>query len=107
MSAAAPKTVGEIESFISLLGAACEDRAVNERLERLLSLPDARRQAIVRAWVSDLLIARAPQDFTRAIACLVDDKVAEKAYEVIYQCRREQPASQWPRYARWIGKLFR
>ena len=27
-------------------------------------------------------------DFIAAIACLHDDTVAEKAYEVIYRCRR-------------------
>jgi hypothetical protein len=73
-----------------MLRTACEDRAVNRRLEHLLSLPDQERQAIVRSWVSDLLIAAAPRDFVQAIACLLDDKVAEKAYEVIYRCRREE-----------------
>jgi hypothetical protein len=61
---------------------------VYERLERLLSMPDGKRQAVVHAWVSDLLIAKAPRDFIQAIACLSDDRVAEKAYEVIFKCRR-------------------
>jgi hypothetical protein len=30
----------------------------------------------------------APKDFIEAIACLLDDAVAEKVYEVIFQCRR-------------------
>jgi hypothetical protein len=84
----APKSVGEIDLFITMLLAACEDRTVHERLEKLLSLPDRTRQATVHAWVSDLLIARAPHDFIAAIACLLDDKVSEKAYEVIHRCRR-------------------
>lgn len=86
-----PKSVGEIESFITMLTAACGDASVYERLERLLSMPDPKRQAVVRAWVNDLLIAQAPGDFVQAIACLVDDRVAEKAYEVIFQCRRGAP----------------
>ena len=72
-----------------MLRVACEDRGINERLEQLLSLPDSKRQATVHSWVSDLLIAQAPQDFIAAIACLLDDKVAEKAYEVIFHCKRE------------------
>lgn len=84
-----PKSVAEIGSFITMLRVACEDRSVKERLEKLLSLPDARRQAVVHSWVSDLLVARAPADFIAALACLSDDKVAEKAYEVIYRCKRE------------------
>ena len=87
-SSPAPKTVGEIEIFITMLLTACQDPTVNERLERLLSLPDQKRQATVHAWVSDLLIAQAPREFIAAVACLLDDKVAEKAYEVIYKCKR-------------------
>ena len=52
-------------------------------------MPDARRQGVVHAWVTDLLIAEAPREFVQAVACLIDDAIAEKAYEVIYQCQRE------------------
>jgi hypothetical protein len=51
-------------------------------------MPDERRKGPVHAWVTDLLIAEAPKDLVQAAACLLDDAVAEKAYEVIYQCRR-------------------
>ena len=51
-------------------------------------MPDGERQSLVNAWVSDLLIAEAPKDFIAAIACLVDDRVAEKAFEVIFKCKR-------------------
>ena len=88
---AAPRNVGEIETFITMLRTACDDRQVYGRLERLLSLPDEKRQAVVRAWVSDLLIAEAPRDFTNAVACLLDDRVAEKAYEAIFRCSRGEP----------------
>ena len=84
----ARRTVGEIDSFIAMLLAACDDRKVHDQLERLLELPDVQRQATVHAWVNDLLIAEAPMDFIQAIACLMDDAIAEKAYEVIFQCTR-------------------
>ena len=84
-----PKTVGEIDMFITMLLTACENQKVYDTLEKLLSLPDEQRQAAVHSWVSDLLIADAPKDFVAAIACLLDDQIAEKAYEVIHQCRRE------------------
>jgi hypothetical protein len=88
MTQSPPRSVAEIDSFITMLQVACEDREINDRLAKLLSLPDPKRQAVLHAWVSDLLIARAPRDFTTAIACLLDDKVAEKAYEVIFRCKR-------------------
>ena len=86
-------SVGEIDSFIMMLRAACDDRSMNERLERLLSMPDERRQALVQKWVSDMVEAKAPPDFIQAVACLADDRVAEKAYEVIYACQRT--GSRW------------
>jgi hypothetical protein len=89
MAQSAPRSVAEIDSFITMLRVACEDREINDRLAKLLSLPDPKRQAVLHAWVSDLLVAQAPRDFTAAIACLLDDKVAEKAYEVIFRCKRE------------------
>ena len=69
-----------------MLQTACSDKAVHDRLEALLILPDGKRQGIVHAWVTDLLIAEAPRDFIQAVACLEDDRVAEKAYEAIFDC---------------------
>jgi hypothetical protein len=83
-----PKTVGEIDGFVTMLLAACDNKGMNEQLGKILSLPDNERQNLVHTWVSDLLIAQAPKDFIAAIACLLDDRVAEKAYEVIFKCKR-------------------
>lgn len=88
MTACPPRSVADIEGFVSLLKAACDDPQINATLKRLLARPDAQRQGVVHAWVSDLIIAEAPQEFITAVACLIDDAVAEKAYEVIYQCQR-------------------
>jgi hypothetical protein len=88
MTASVPRSVAEIEGFVGLLRAACEDPQINATLERLLAMPDSKRQGVLHAWVTDLLIADAPQEFVQAVACLMDDAIAEKAYEVIYQCRR-------------------
>jgi hypothetical protein len=87
----APRSVGDIDGFVTMLAAACENDEVYGRLERLLSMPDKKRQAVLHAWVKDLLIAEAPRDFIEAITCLLDDGVAEKAYEAIFKCKRGQP----------------
>jgi hypothetical protein len=89
MSQAAPKTVAEVEGFVDLLLAACGDPEINATLEKLLAMPDEKRRGLVHAWVSDLLIEKAPKEFIQAVACLSDDAVAEKAYEVIFNCRRQ------------------
>jgi hypothetical protein len=83
-----PRSVGEIEGFINLLLAACDDAKVRGALERLLSMPDAQRRDFVHTWVSDLIVQEAPQNFREAIACLADDAIAEQAWAAIQQCRR-------------------
>jgi hypothetical protein len=85
---AVPRSVGEIEGFIDLLRAACDDESVREALERLLAMPDAQRRDFVHAWVSDLIVREAPRQFRDAIACLADDAVAEQAWAAIQACRR-------------------
>jgi hypothetical protein len=85
----ARSSVGDIDMFVTMLATARRDPSVNGYLERLLSLPDKERQGLVHAWVSDLLIAEAPRDFIQCVACLLDDRVAEKAYEVIYKRKRD------------------
>ena len=82
------RSVGDIEGFITLLRTACDNPSVNATLERLLAMSDAKRRVLVHNWVSDLIVQQAPRGFTEAVACLLDDAVAEKAYEVIFQCRR-------------------
>ena len=86
-----PRSVAEIEGFVGPLAAACSDPKINATLEKLLAMPDERRRGLVHAWVSDLIIEEAPRDLVEAVACLIDDAVAEKAYEVIYNCRRQGP----------------
>ena len=88
MAQTAPRSVAEIDGFVDLLRAACDEPKINATLERLLSLPDEKRRGLVHAWVSDMLIAGAPQDFVQAVGCLLDDTIAEKAYAVIFQCKR-------------------
>ena len=53
-----------------------------------LSQPDDRRRAIVARLLERLRERNAPQKLIEAMACLLDDVVAEKAYEVIFQCAK-------------------
>ncbi len=84
----ASRSVAEVDGFVDLLRAACNDERINSTLRRLLEMPDGRRQGVVHAWLTDLLIEGAPKPFTQAVACLMDDAIAERAYEAIYQCKR-------------------
>lgn len=84
------RSVAEVDGFVDLLRAACADERINATLRRLLEMPDGKRQGVVHAWLTDLLIEGAPKEFTQAVACLMDDAIAERAYEAIYQCKHLQ-----------------
>lgn len=84
------KTFGDVEGFINMLLAACEDEAMNETLQILLAQPDERRRAIVRRLLDRLRERNAPQPLIDAMACLLDDAAAEKAYQVIYKCSKDE-----------------
>ena len=71
-----------------MLQAACEDVGMNDTLQSLLSQPDQTRKAVVLKLVDHLRANRAPADFIDAFVCFLDDDVAERAYQVIYQCSR-------------------
>src|SRR5262249_1164476 len=77
------RSVGDIDSFVRLLMGACEDDAVAARLESILTMPDAQRRAFLHKLLNDLMVADAPTELLEALACLTDDAVAEKAYEVV------------------------
>jgi len=83
-----PITFGEVDGFIDMLLAACEDQRMNATLEMLLAQPDVKRKAIVHRLLDRLKEKRAPPALIDAMACLLDDTAAEKAYEVIFQCRK-------------------
>ena len=77
------RTFGDVEGFINMLLAACEDDAMNETLQILLSQPNERRKAIVHRLLDRLRERQAPQSLIEAMACLLDDDAAEKARETI------------------------
>lgn len=81
-------TYGEVDGFVAMLQVACEDAGINESLELLLSQPDARRRAVIRDFLDRFRTTAAPKSLHDAFACLLDDRVAEKAYEVIFKCRK-------------------
>jgi hypothetical protein len=81
-------SVAEVAGFVDMLRAACENPSMHRTLTTLLEQPDERRQDMVRWLVARLESDRAPAKLVQAIACLVDDAVAEKAYVVIHECQR-------------------
>ena len=85
----ASDTSPEINSLVTMLMAACEEAGMNETLDMLLSQPDDRRQYTVRELVQRMRANKAPQALIEAFLPLLDDAIAERAYQAIYECRRK------------------
>ena len=84
-----PTTYGDVDGLVAMLMAACDDAKMNDTLEKILSQPDDRRRNIVRALLLRFREKKAPKSLHDAFACLLDDAVAEKAYETIFHCKRK------------------
>jgi hypothetical protein len=84
-----PNSLADIDSFITMLRVACEDETVYARLEKILTLPDQQRRGILASLIADMRGKGAPAEFIRAFECLTDNRIAEKAYETIFRCRRK------------------
>lgn len=84
-----PRTYADVQSFVTMLQVACEDATINSTLQELLSQPDYTRKAVVHKLVERLCADAALPEIIEAIVCLLDDDVAKKAYQVIYECSRK------------------
>jgi hypothetical protein len=88
VAAIKPKSVGDIESFVALIRAACEDNSVRSKLVPILAMAKGQRRSFLNGLLNDLVIERAPAELIEALACLTDDAVADRAYEVIVASHR-------------------
>ena len=84
-----PQTYGDVAGLINMLLVACEDAEINTTLERLLSHPDGQRKRFLRELLVTLREKDAPADLIEAMACLLDNRVAELVYQEIYLCGRK------------------
>ena len=85
-----PRTYAEVEGLVTMLLAAYEDATINNTLQKLPSQPNHARKTTVRKLVERLRENAALPELIDAIVCLLDDDVAEKAYQAIYRCERRE-----------------
>jgi hypothetical protein len=77
------KTVGENDTFVTLIQLARQDPQVGLVLKSILAQPALKRISMVKALVDEMARRSAPADFVGAIAALLDDEVARKAAEML------------------------
>ena len=76
-------SVGENETFVTLIRVAQEDAEIKKQLRTILSQDRFNRASILNAYIEDLRLKKAPKEFISAIACLLDDSIAAKALEIL------------------------
>jgi len=69
-------SVADIDGFIDMIHAACDDRQMKQTLQSLLSLPNPDRREMIRGLVNKLESEQAPAHLIEAVACLVSDDIA-------------------------------
>ncbi len=79
----ADKSVAEHEAFVSLIRTAQQDPAIRSRLRAILDQPPFHLKSLLNTMVAEMQLQSAPADFVRAIACLLNDDVAQKARELL------------------------
>jgi hypothetical protein len=88
--ASVPRTAREIDSLVTMLLAACDDAGMTDRVEKLLELPDSKRKELIQFLLHQFGMSGAPPSLSEAFSCLLDDDIAERAYEVIFKCKRQR-----------------
>lgn len=77
------KLIGENEPLVTLIQVAQEDVEIKRHLLAILSQNKFNRESILNSYLEELRLKQAPQEFISAIACLLDDDVAEKVLEIL------------------------
>jgi len=77
------KTLGENDVFVTLIRVAQEDADVRRTLMGLLQQPSFHRRSLLNTLIDAMKLQGAPADFVAAVAALLDDRVAEKAAQMI------------------------
>jgi hypothetical protein len=77
------KTVGDNQSFVTLMLVAQEEPEVRDTLATILGQPPSRRKYELHKLIGSMKAQGSDADFVSAIEALLDDKVADTAYGLI------------------------
>ena len=75
--------IGDNEEFVTLIQVARENEDIRNQLLVILSQDAFNRASIINSFIEDMRIKNAPKELISAIACLLDDDVAERAREIL------------------------
>ena len=71
------------ETFVRLIQVAKEDPEIKEQLLSILSLDEFHRKSALHSFLEQMRLMQAPEKLRSAIACFLDDRIAEKGLELL------------------------
>ncbi|MBF0120029.1 MAG: hypothetical protein HQK79_14435 [Desulfobacterales bacterium] len=77
------ENIDENETFVTLIQVALENQEIKESLLNILSLDNFNRKSALNTFIEHMTFKQAPKKFVTAIACLIDDAVAQKALKIL------------------------
>ncbi len=78
-----PRPAADNETFVRLIQVARENPAIRNRLKTILSLETFHRKSALNTFIEEMRLKGAPQEFVSAIACFLDNVVANKALRIL------------------------
>ena len=79
----AKRSPGDDETFVRIIQVAGEDPEIREQILRILSMDAFNRKSALNTFIGEMRLKGAPRDFVSAIACFLDNGVAEKALAIL------------------------
>jgi hypothetical protein len=77
------RTVGDDETFVSLMRVAQEDPNIRRVILGILAQSPFNRQSMLNTLIAEMKLKSAPVDLIQAIAPLLDDDVANKVAQLL------------------------
>jgi hypothetical protein len=77
------RTVGDNETFVSLMRVAQEDANISKVIVGILAQSPFNRKSMLNTLIAEMKLKSAPVDFIQAIASLLDDDVADKVARLL------------------------
>jgi len=71
------------EPFLQLMVVVQEDPDIRSQLISILNQDSFNRKSSLNTWIHTLKLQQAPESFVQAIACLLEDKTADKALQFL------------------------
>ena len=76
-------SLSDNENFVNLMHAAREDEQMRRTLRGILSQTPMQRKSLLNTWLHEMRLKSAPDALVEAVACLTDDRIAEKALAIL------------------------